>query len=111
MKRLIEGSDDEFVIDMENVVENNPSIHKPLYYMRENIDAKAIVQNREFQKLLRAVLEKQEAEMRKTQDHDEAVKIEASKQNLRLMSSTAETEEEILLIEIEIIAKKINKSL
>lgn len=49
--------------------------------------------------------------MHKTQEREEAAKIEASKQSLRLLSSTAETEEEVLMLEIDIIAKKINKSL
>jgi len=33
IKRILEDADDDFVIDFDNIVENNPSIHKPLYYM------------------------------------------------------------------------------
>ena len=57
---MLTGTDDEFSVDMENIVENNPSIHKPLYYMRDFLDSKQVIENAEFQKFLRAVLEKQE---------------------------------------------------
>lgn len=38
--RMLIKQDNEFVIDTDNIVENNPSIHKPLYYMRQTLNAK-----------------------------------------------------------------------
>lgn len=60
---MLTKTDDEFVIDTDNIVENNPSIHKPLYYLRSQINAKQVVENPEFQKFLKATIQKQEQEL------------------------------------------------
>jgi len=59
----LEDSDDDFVIDFDSIVENNPSIHKPLYYMHQTLNTREIVDNKEFQSFLKATLAKQEEDL------------------------------------------------
>lgn len=55
---MLTDNDDEFTIDTDNLIENNPSIHKPLYYMKSNLNSKEIVKNPDFQRYLKATIQK-----------------------------------------------------
>ncbi|EAR90896.2 hypothetical protein TTHERM_00145010 (macronuclear) [Tetrahymena thermophila SB210] len=107
--RMLTKNDDQFNIDTENIIDNNPSIHKPLYYMRSPLDAKQIVENPEFQKFLKATIQKQEQELNKLNQKKNLQKDEDA-QTITLRNELNEEEQEIL-DEIEIISKKINKSI
>ncbi|KAL4459908.1 hypothetical protein ABPG74_003434 [Tetrahymena malaccensis] len=106
--RMLIKNDDQFNIDTENIIDNNPSIHKPLYYMRSPLDAKQIVENPEFQKFLKATIQKQEQELNKL--NQKKIQKDEDAQTITLRNELND-EEQQLLDEIEIISKKINKSI
>lgn len=74
---MLEDKDDDFSIDYQNIVENNPSIHKPLYYMRYTLNPREIVENKEFQQFLRATIIKQEEELSEKLRKEEENKVDA----------------------------------